>query len=400
MAKISKPGEYNIELLDATAGTVKGAIKATGATEGQRVLNVPVEMIHVLPGLNPRVMGTPSSDAHIAYLTKSILANGYDPLSTMNAFVRKIEGVDTICLRDGHHRLIAIDKANAKLPGSVVTVPVLLDETELSQAEMTIAFAEANSGLRHNPYEMAVLAKRGADAGLSKKDIASKLGVTTRYLDDLGVLYEAGDEIIDMVVTDQVSATLAIEEVKEHGWEKATKRLQKARDTAAAAGKTKVTKKALKKKAKADTSVATENENLDETDGEVAELPAEAVGYDATLVALEVLNAFATSDTVDKDQVGLIDAMMTEVIRLGGGDDLISYAVTQERYDDTGLIRLGIVEVEAETGAEAADKLSEELVAATKPKRDRKKKAPAAEKPSAAPAVDAATQSEDDAAGL
>ncbi len=408
MAKITKPGDYNIELLDAPVGTIKGAIKASGASEGQRVLNVPIDLVHVLPGLNPRTMGTPASNAHIDYLTKSILANGYDPESIMKGFVRKIDGVDTICLRDGHHRLIAVGKANAKIAGTVETVPVLLDETELTQAELTISFAKANSGLRHNPYELAVLAKRGLDAGMSKKEVATSLVVTTRYLDDLGVLFEAGEEIIDLVVTDKCSATLAVEEIKAHGVDKATKRLVKAYGEAQAAGKTKVTKKALTKKPKK----AKEEPAADEAEdasGEPLELPVEAVAYDAVLVALETINAFAVSDTVDTDQRGLLDAIMSEVIRTGGSDDLVTYAVTTERYEATGLVRLGIVEVEgaeAESEAEAAAALE----AATKPKRDRKKKAPAAEVTDVpegdiaelndAQKLDAAASAEDEAAGL
>lgn len=349
MAKVTIPGDF---VLEEPAGNANAAKKNAGATDGYKLINLPLDQVHIIPGLNPRFWGSPKSKAHIKSIEKSILARaesglpGFMPEKAIVVFVRKIDGKDVYVLRDGQHRLAGANGANLVKPGVVETIPAFVDPVPMTDAQLALSFATVNDGEKLSPYELAVTVKRAADAGASKKEIMAELNITDRYMLDLGLLYNADPRVIELVAQDKISGTLVIEEIKEHGQEKATKRILKGFETATAAGKTKATKKHL-------TAAPAKPPKVERTPKkgatEQADTPPEPQPFfDATLNTLEVMYAFneqfGESDSRLKD-------MMMEVIRVNGADDLVNYAVALERYEMTGLIALGIVTPEDDAAA-------------------------------------------------
>lgn len=375
MAKIQVPDLFE-ETLEH--GSTAKALKAahTGAT-GAKTAMVAVDDIHVIKDLNPRVKGTKAYKDHVESIGKSIIANGYYQDKPLAVFVRKIDGVDTICLRDGHHRHAGIEWANKKAPGTVEFVPVVFDAEEMSNADMIVSFATGNMGKPLNPYELGVVVKRLAAEGVSKKEIATRLAITDRYIDDLGILMQAPEDVIEMVLNDQVSATLAIEMAKAHG-EKAAKHLLKAAEKLAAIGKpgSRITSKHIEpearpktkksatdgKKPETDTSTATAKDTTEQEPGTTF---VRDLSLDAALKALRVLNGFECTEEARGD----LDGAMKAIVEEFGDTDLINYAVDENvaDYEETGLVRLGLVVVEAEEPPVIEEP-------APKPKRDRSKK--------------------------
>jgi hypothetical protein len=78
----------------------------------------------------------------------------------------------------------------------------------------------------------------------SKADIARKLSITERYIDDLNVLVSAPAKVRNAVLNGEVAATLAIQELRKNP-KKAEERITTAVTKAKASGRTKVTKKHL-----------------------------------------------------------------------------------------------------------------------------------------------------------
>ncbi|AAQ63330.1 ParB-like partition protein [Burkholderia phage BcepNazgul] len=372
MAKIQIPGELK---LDAPEGSVRAALKEAGATDGERIRMVPPDSIHIVPGLNPRFWGSPKSKAHIEDIAKSMIARAasglpaFMPERALVCFARKIDGVDRLVLKAGQHRLAAVAVANKKQPGTVAEVPVFVDENPMTDAQLALYYITENRSEKLGPYEMAVSVARAAEAGATKKEIMAELNISDRYLYDLGLLYNADPRVIELLAEGKVSGTTVIEEIKEYGQEKAAKRLLKGIETAAAAGKTKVTRRHLpaedapakEKKTRADTS---------KTDGgeqRAADVPV----FNATLSVLEVVNGFHEQFGESDDRHTKI---MFEIIKQCGGDELVQYAADTGKYEATGLVRLGLVELPEEPAAAEEDPAIKAQAEKTKSTRSRKSK--------------------------
>lgn len=364
MSKIQVPGLFEETLQHGS--TAKALKAADTAALNVKTAMVAVGDIHVIKDLNPRVKGTKAYKDHVEGIGKSIIANGFYKDKPLAVFVRKIDGEDKICLRDGHHRLAGVEWANKKQPGTVEYVPVVFDSEEMSDADMIVSFATGNMGKPLNPYELGVVVQRLAAEGLTKKEIASRLAITDRYIDDLGTLMQAPEDVIEMVLNDQVSSTLAIEMVKTHG-EKAGKKLVKAAEKLEAIGKPgRVTSKHLppedrpKTKKSAGAKKAKSEPAPDEQPGEVfVRNPI----YDAALQALEVLEAFRADYSASEQSI--LDEAMMAVVASFGDSDLIEYAVAAENYTKTGLVRLDLVTLgDSEAGDEAGEESEEAVEAA------------------------------------
>lgn len=252
---MAKPPKMTLPAINLDLTLEAGKMKAvTAAATGKATDYImPVDQIRVIPGFNPRVRETDDYRAQVDALKQSIRENGYYPNKPLAGFIGKDGDADVVYLTDGHTRLEAVQEINAEavdesdftLPG----LPVSLKPAESSMAELTIALVQDNTGRPLTPYEMGVVVQRLAnmkgegDTPLySKADIARKLSITERYIDDLGVLVAAPAKIRDAVLRGQVSSTLAIQELRRSP-SKAEERIVAAVAKATAAGKTKATRK-------------------------------------------------------------------------------------------------------------------------------------------------------------
>jgi ParB family chromosome partitioning protein len=250
MAKMTLPSA-NLDLT-LEAGKQKAAIAV--ATGKNTDFIVPVDQLRVLPGFNVRVRETDDYRQHVEGLKQSIRENGYYANKPLAGFIAKDSesGDDVIFVTDGHTRLEAVQEINAEALNdgeSIPALPVSLKPADSTIADLTIALVQENTGRPLTPYEMGIVVQRLANMKgddnqplYTKADIARRLSVTERYIDDLNVLVGAPAKVRNAVLEGSVSSTLAIQELRRDP-KKAEERLLAAVTQAKAKGKAKATRK-------------------------------------------------------------------------------------------------------------------------------------------------------------
>jgi ParB-like chromosome segregation protein Spo0J len=242
MAKLEiPPAEFATELV---RGNLKAAMASAGATNPHALWKVPLDKIRVIPGFNTRIH-TPEYEAHIEWLTNSILENGYDEDKPLAGYVVKEDDGDVIYLTDGHSRNLAVARANER-GAQIETLPIVVKPKGTSMEDLTVALVTSNSGRPLTPYETAIVVKRLVGYGLDEPTIAKRLGFTQKYVNDLLTLVAAPKAVRDMIVAGKIAPTLAINMLTKHG-AKAVEKLKAAVEKAEASGKKKATAKHVEK---------------------------------------------------------------------------------------------------------------------------------------------------------
>lgn len=203
-------GKFKHEVHAVAADAAMKAIEAKSA----KLYHVPIERIKPIPGFNPRVR---SADylGHVSTIQASIAANGYDTKKPLAGYVADEDGEKFIYLEDGHTRLEAVQNLNADPDNDdddkIATLPVLVSPKEVSLTDITVGLHLSNSGRPLTPFELGVVVKRLlAEPEANKAEIARRLAVTPRYLDDVLLLANADAGVKQHVASGAVSSTLAI----------------------------------------------------------------------------------------------------------------------------------------------------------------------------------------------
>ncbi len=211
MAQVIPSAEFNTEIVP---GVAKAALAAAGAkAENNGLFMVPVDVLRVIEGFNVRVTGTKDYEAGIAELANSILQEGFYKDKPLVGYVGKDGDADVIYLTDGYRRLEAVKRAIASGAKEIERVPVIVKPSTTNMVDLTVALAKTGTPL--TPYEMAIIVKRLAGYGVDEGQIALRLGVTKRYVSDLQVLLSAPTKVRSLVMDGKVSATLAIQAMRE-----------------------------------------------------------------------------------------------------------------------------------------------------------------------------------------
>jgi ParB family chromosome partitioning protein len=250
MAKAPKMTLPAVNLdLTLVAGRMK-AISSVATGKATEYI-VPVDQLRVLPGFNVRVRETDDYRQHVENLKQSIRENGFYQNKALAGFVGKEGDDDVIYVTDGHTRLEAVQEMNAEALSpeeEIAGLPVILKPADATMADLTIALVQDNSGRPLTPYEMGVVVQRlqgmkdGDQPLYTKSDIAKRLSITERYIDDLSVLVSAPAKVRDAVLRGSVSSTLAIQELRKNP-KKAEERIVAAVAKATSQGKKKATAK-------------------------------------------------------------------------------------------------------------------------------------------------------------
>lgn len=250
-AKLNLPSET----LDLTLEAGKRKAITAAATGKSDSFNVRVDQLRTITGFNVRIRETDDYRQHVEELKQSIRENGFYANKPLAGYIGK-DGEsgdeDVIFITDGHTRLEAVQEINAEAVDAgeeIETVPVILKPADTSINDLTIALVQDNNGRPLLPYEMGIVVRRlqnakdgEGNALFSKSDIARKLSITERYIDDLNVLVSAPPKVRNAVLSGEVAATLAIQELRKNP-KKAEERITSAVTKAKARGKTKATKK-------------------------------------------------------------------------------------------------------------------------------------------------------------
>ncbi|WP_288959802.1 KorB domain-containing protein [uncultured Sulfitobacter sp.] len=250
MAKAKMPTSKPV---DIEAGTFKDALKASEAKTG-KMYAVPIGKVRVHPDFNVRIRESENYTQKIDELIASYKgrrANNMAPFmpdSVLVGFVGKDGKEDVIFVTEGHRRLESATQYNAdpdvEDTDEIHTLPFVLKPAGTSMSELNLSLIQSNSGDPLTPFEQGVVVKRelNREDGMSKDEIAAVLGVSRRYIDDLELLAGAPAKVRTAVVSDKVSSTLAISELRRDPKE-AGARIEAAVQKATSSGKKKATKK-------------------------------------------------------------------------------------------------------------------------------------------------------------
>ena len=225
-------------------GNTKAAVKAAGGGSSD-LWTVPPDQIHYDPRDNVR----PLDQDRVRHMANLIKANGYDRKQPLGCFVRKVGGEDRIYVYAGQHRfhgaLLAIAEG-----AHIDRLPIVIDEAKsVNRANLIYAGISTNDGEKLTPLQLAEKVVELQDLGESNATICKRLDITDQTIRDVLLLANAPAALHKLVREKVVSSTLAIEEIRAHGGDKALERLQNAAQQVKAGGKAKVTKKALAKAA-------------------------------------------------------------------------------------------------------------------------------------------------------
>jgi ParB family chromosome partitioning protein len=248
MAKMTLPA-VNLDLT-LEKGKMKAITEAATGKSTEYVVRV--DQLRTIPGFNVRVRETDDYRSHLDALKQSIRENGFYANKPLAGYIGKDGDDDVIYVTDGHTRLEAVQEINAEALNDgeqIEGLPVVLKPADSNVADLTIALVQDNSGRPLTPYELGVVVQRlaGMKDGegnpmFSKADIARKLSITERYIDDLNVLVGAPAKVRTAVLEGSVSSTLAIQELRRSP-KKAEERIIAAVQKAKSQGKSKATRK-------------------------------------------------------------------------------------------------------------------------------------------------------------
>jgi len=198
-----------MKLTEFTAANVADVLAATGAKKSGKLLLVPVEAIHVVPGFNLRVTDTPEYVAGILTLKNSIIMEGFFPTKPLTGFAAELDGEPAFVIIDGHRRFEAA-LAAIEDGAEIETLPVILKDPKASDLDLAVALYKENTSVPLSMLERAVLAHRMLRSGETEEDVATRLGVTTRHVSDLKVIIAAPRAIRDLIKEGKLSASEAV----------------------------------------------------------------------------------------------------------------------------------------------------------------------------------------------
>ena len=199
--------------------------------------------IHVEKGFNGKNTDPADFEAAVESMYEHIKQGGKYP--ALEVRPREEGGA---WLVDGHTRHAAIGRAIKK--GLPIKDPkdgeVWVSVTEFTgnDAERVARILTSAEGSKPTTLETANIYKRLIAFGWSAEDIAKKVGKSGEHVRGLLKLGNANTDVQDLVKSKKISASAAVNVVKQHG-EGAGKVIKAAVKVAAKAGKKKVTTKAL-----------------------------------------------------------------------------------------------------------------------------------------------------------
>lgn len=231
--------------LDLTApiptGNTKAAAAAAGATSADLWMT-PYEALRYDPRDNVR----PVDPQWVKELTALMMQNGYDKGSPLHCYARKVDGKDYFYVFKGQHRYLAAGAA-IKAGKDLGRIPiVVLDSREAKRPKMVIDGYLSNVSKTSTPLDLATAIAELRDVHkMDVKAICGHLNISEQSIRDAALLETAPAELHALVRAGAIAGTLAIEEIRAHGGDKALERIVSGLSKAKEAGKGKVTKKHL-----------------------------------------------------------------------------------------------------------------------------------------------------------
>jgi len=239
--------EFNPDLVNVTTNIAK-AMKELGATaEAGKPWMVPRKNLFIMDGLNVRVTDTPAYRQRLDSYKMSIRQNGFMPNKPLTAIL--LAGVDgaapTLFITDGHTRFEAVAELAAEKVKGLDLLPVILLPPSTTMDEIMAGLGQGNEATPLSMFEKAILSKRYESMGNTKAQIAEKMGLSTKQIDNLLTLAGAPTKLRNQVITGKISGSDAVKLIREHGGD-ASAVAEQAVTVAAEKGKAKASRKHVK----------------------------------------------------------------------------------------------------------------------------------------------------------
>lgn len=217
-------------------GNVKSAMKIAGAGSSD-LWFAPINQIHVMEDFNVRVHDA-DYDSHIRTLVDSIKVNGFLRSKPLEVVIVREGEHNVIKVTDGHSRLAAAKIAREE-GVEIETLPLVTRPSGTSMEDLVVGLVTSNTGRPLQPLELSAVCKRLVNLGMPEPEIAKRLGFSPQYVARLLALAAAPRTLHSLIAKGTVSATLAMETLRETGGDgaKAVERLSKAVEKSQKKGK-------------------------------------------------------------------------------------------------------------------------------------------------------------------
>ncbi|SMG09823.1 hypothetical protein [Paraburkholderia susongensis] len=222
-------------------GNTKAAVRAAGGKSSDLWM-IPYDQLH----WNQRDNVRPLDIEWAKHLGELIKVNGFDKNQPLGGFVRKVNDEDRIYIWQGQHRYHGAGLA-IQAGVDLGLIPVIIIAAEkVSHPNLIFGGLTGNASRSTTPLELGAKIIELRDAyGIDMQTIRSRLNITEQTVRDVLLLAGAPPELRELVHTNTVASTAAIEQIRKHGPEKALERIGKAASDARSAGRTRVTRKDL-----------------------------------------------------------------------------------------------------------------------------------------------------------
>lgn len=187
--------------------------------------------MHVEPGFNPEGRFEIENEEDVA-LYDFIVNGGITEIEPLRVRVRQPNGVWIV---DGHRRHAAISMAlkngflnDALDENGILWMPVRFFEG--NDADRLTAICTTNDGKKLTPLQRGDVYARMKALGMTLQEIAKRVNKSLAHVEQALILKGAPYQVQQMVRNGEISATLAIQQVREHG-ENATNVLQAAKNS-------------------------------------------------------------------------------------------------------------------------------------------------------------------------
>ena len=247
LVTVNTPAAANVQALETLEnfapsfdhGSVK---KSMEGVKSRDLWQVDPRTVRFLEDFNTRI-DTPDLEAHIEFLTQSIIENGFymDQPVTILVIREEQNGemVNVNCITGGHCRTRAALRAIER-GAPLKTIPAVTEDRATTIEELIVKLHQSNTGKPFTPFEVGMNCKRLLRYNWDEAMIAKKMGLTLPYTKNLLMLVGSAFEIREAVIYNKISAANAIELLHKHG-HKAVEALQKMLARAARDGKARVT---------------------------------------------------------------------------------------------------------------------------------------------------------------
>ncbi len=229
--------DFNTEL---TPCSQKAAVSSNALVKNDHTFMCSLDDVVELEDFNVRIKDA-GYHAHVRWLADQIKRHGYLRSKPLEGYAAMVGNKPVIMLTDGYCRRAACYLAISE-GADITEVPLSLRDKSDTMEDMVAGIALNNGGKKLSPLELGILCKRMIGFGRSPAAIAERIGVSGEYVSQLLTVVGSPSAIREMIQNGQATLATVLSAIRTHG-DQASAVLEKAMDTAKAAGKEKLTKK-------------------------------------------------------------------------------------------------------------------------------------------------------------